>query len=211
MKNILSFAEYQSLQESIPSPQSQTSGNVVKPKPKRDVFTSFDHTKYPELSTEFFNLIQTAYAEIGGHLKVTTPNDVFKDPDWNFWAGVDLHDSPDFDLIMFGSKTKFGVKYSGVGHDGSKEAKRAYMDKEATDLKKMGYYSEVSEKLAEILINKYNVPIVDDPQTVEKVLGKKVNWYGKNPDNPNASGHGWYGRMIGGRFINKIMVGKPKA
>lgn len=185
-----------------------TSGELLKP--KRGKVMSFDYKKYPELAVEFFELIQTAYAEIGGHSKILTPEDVFKDPDWNWWAGEDVHGSPDFDLIFFGKKTKFGVKHAGIGHDGSKTAKKEYLDQRGKDLKELGYYIEVSGKLSEILMNKYNVPVVTDQEIVEKVLGKKVDWHGQNPEDPNATGNAWYGRTIAGHNHNKIMLGRPK-
>lgn len=57
------------------------SGEVFKPKRNKPVI--FDPKKHPELSSEFFDLISTAYAEIGGHAKIRVPDDVFSDPDWN--------------------------------------------------------------------------------------------------------------------------------
>ena len=45
---------------------------------------------------------------------------------------------------MFGKKTKFGIKYAGVGHDGSKEAKTEYLNQRGKDLKELGYYVELS-------------------------------------------------------------------
>lgn len=185
-----------------------SSGELLKP--QRGKITSFDYRKYPELADEFFHLISTAYAEIGGHSKVLKPDDVFADPDWNYWAGTDIHGNPDFDIIIFGKKTKYGIKYAGVGHDGSKNAKREYLDQRGTELKKLGYYIEVNGKIAEILIKKYNVPVVTDQKTVEQVLGKRVNWHGQNPEDPNSSGNSWYGRIIGGHNHNKIMLGRPK-
>lgn len=199
MNNILKFKDW--LNES-------TSGDIFKPKRGNPV--KFNHRKYPELANELFTLINTAYAEIGGHAKVTNPNQVFSDPDWNYWVGTDIHNTPDFDIIIFGKKTKFGIKYSGVGHDGSREAKREYLEQRGRELKKLGYYIEVSGKIAEILINKYNVPIVDSQEEVETVLGKSVEWLGKNPGDPSASGDAWYRRTLGGKSHNKIMLGKPK-
>ena len=46
----------------------------------------FDPRKHPEVKGELFNLISTAYAEIGGHAKIKNDDDVFADPDWNYWA-----------------------------------------------------------------------------------------------------------------------------
>lgn len=183
----------------------RTSGEIFKP--KRNKVIKFDHTKYPELSGEFFDLISTAYAEIGGHAKIKSPDDVFADPDWNYWEGVDLHGSQDFDMIMFGKKTKFGVKYSGVGHDGTKDAKRSYITARGRDLQKLGFYIEVSGKIAEILLNAYDVPVVTDQKEVEKVLGKKLDWIGTKDDMP---GNGWYSRKLGGKMHDKILLGRPK-
>ena len=183
----------------------KTSGEIFKP--KRGKTIQFDHTKHPELAGELFDLISTAYAEIGGHAKIKSPNDIFTDPDWNYWEGLDIHGSNDFDMIMFGKKTKFGVKYSGVGHDGSKQAKRSYITTRGNELNKLGFYIEVSGKIADILISKYNVPVVSDKATVDKVLGKDVKWIGKKE---GEAGDGWYSRNLGGAMHDKILIGRPK-
>jgi hypothetical protein len=198
MKNLLTYTEF----------LLEKSGEIFKPKRGKPV--QFDPTKHPELKDEFFNLITIAYSAIGGHAKVKSPDDVFSDPDWNWWEGVDIHGTEDFDLIMFGSKTRFGVKFAGVGHDGSKQAKREYIKSRAEDLMKPGFYIEVSGKLAEILINDYRCPQVTAEEDVERVLGKVVDWKGKCPDDPNMPGEGWYIRKIGGHPHAKIMLGKPK-
>jgi hypothetical protein len=188
---------------------AEGSGEVLSP--KRGVPLKFDPRKHRELAEEFYELIRTAYAEIGGHVKINKPNDIFSDPDWNWWQGIDIHGTQDFDLIMFGQENRYGVKFSGVGHDGTSDAKKEFLDSKGRDLKKFGYYVEVSGKLAEILINKYGVPVVNDEKTVEKVLGKPVEWVGKNPDDPSSKTQGWYIRSIGGHAHAKILVGRPKA
>lgn len=184
------------------------SGEIFKP--KRNKIIQFDPKKHPELASEMFDLISTAYAEIGGHVKVKSPEDVFADPDWNYWEGMDIHGTQDFDLVMFGQKTRYGVKYSGVGHDGTRDAKLNYLDSRGKDLKNLGFYVEVSGKIAEILIKKYGVPVVNDKDTVCKVLGKPVDWNGTNPEDSNASGDGWYTRTIAGHPHTKILLGRPK-
>jgi len=187
---------------------AESSGNIFKPKRGKPV--KFDHRKYPELAGEFFDLISIAYQEIGGHSKIKKPEDIFSDPDWNWWEGVDIHGSEDFDIIFFGQKTRWGVKFSGVGHDGSKEAKREYIENRAKDLKKLGYYIEVSAKLSQILISKYGCPQVTDQKTVELLLNRPVKWMGKNEQDSQMEGDGWYVRNIGGHPHDKIMLGKPK-
>lgn len=192
MSKLLKFKEY------VSSLTETSTGELFNPKRNKPV--EFDPKKYPELAGELFNLIATAYSEIGGHAKITKPSDIFADPDWNFWEGVDIHGDDDFDIVMFGQKTRYGIKFSGVGHDGTKDAKRKYLEDRGRDLNKLGYYIEVSGKLADILINKYNCPIVDNQQEVEKVLNKKVDW----------KGNGRYERSIGGHPHEKIMLGRPK-
>jgi len=180
-------------------------------KPSRSKPMQFDKNKDPEIAQEIFDLIQIAYAPIGGHVKVKSPNDIASNDKWDFWEGIDIHGDANFDIVMFGQKTKYGIKFSGVGHDGEKDSKRKYIDESGKDLKKPGYYIEVSGKIAEILIKKHNVPVVTDQATVEKVLGKKLNWQGKNSEDDNASGEGWYIRTLGGHDHQKILLGRPKA
>ena len=102
------------------------------------------------------------------------------------------------------------MKFSGVGHDGSREAKRFYVKTRAKYLTKRGYYNEVSKKLADILIEKYKVPVVDDEETVRKVLGKDIEWHGTHPYDDTKPGNGWYVRKIGNSFYPKILLGRPK-
>jgi len=175
----------------------KTSGELIKP--KRGKITKFNHKKYPELAGEFFELISTAYSVIGGHAKIKSPDDVFGDPDWNYWEGLDLHGDEDFDMIMFGKKTKFGVKYSGVGHDGTSAAKREYIAARGRDLNKLGFYIEVSGKIKDILVNA-GVPIVTDEDTIRKVLkGKEIE----------INNDGSYNRYIGNQMHTKVLLGKP--
>jgi hypothetical protein len=183
----------------------KSSGELFNP--KRNKTIKFDAKKYPELEDEFFDLISVAYAELGGHAKIKSPKDVFSDPDWNYWEGIDIHGDNNFDMIMFGQKTNYGIKYSGVGHDGSSAAKREYITARGKELKKLGYYLEVSGKIAEILLNSYDVPVVTDPIVIEKVLGKKVEFIGTIEGMP---GNGWYNRILGGHSHNKILLGRPK-
>jgi len=187
----------------------KTSGEEFNPKRNRPVYFNMKDRTDPELQQEFFNLVNIAYAEIGGHAKIKSPGDL-DNPEWDFWEGIDIHNNKDFDIVMFGQKTRYGIKFSGVGHDGSGDAKRKYLDERGKDLKNMGYYIEVSGKVAEILLNKYNVPAVENQAEVEKVLGKKVDWIGSNPNNPGSKESGWYEREIGGHKHAKILLGRPK-
>lgn len=176
----------------------KTSGEIFKP--KRDEPIVFNAQNYPELSNEFFGLISTAYHEMGGHSKIKEPNDIFSDPDWKFWEGIDIHGTSDFDILIFGQKTKYGIKFSGIGHDGKKDSVVKSMNRYGEELKHLGFYTETSERIAKLFIEKYHCPVVDDQSEVEKVLGKKVEW----------QGNGKYVRYFGGEPHIKIMIGKPK-
>jgi hypothetical protein len=188
---------------------NENSGEVLKT--KKGKWTKIDPRKHADLSGEFFDLISIAYSTLGGHAKVKSPEDVFADKNWTFWQGVDLHGSPDLDLIIWGQNTKYGVKFSGVGHDGEKDSTREYLSHKSDILKKPGYYGEVSGKLADIMMDKFKVPSVDSQEDVEELLkGKAIEWHGENPTDPSRSGKGWYTRVLGGVSHTKIMIGKPK-
>lgn len=186
---------------------NEGSGEIFKP--QRGEQIEFDIHNYPELAEEFYDLIAIAYQELGGFAKISKPSDILNDPDWNYWGGIDIHKSPDFDIIFFGKRTKFGMKYVGVGHDGSREAKGTFLNKQSITLQKLGYYVEVSGKIANILIKKYNAPIVTNQKDVEKVLGIPVEWIGQNNDDLDSVGNSWYRRKIGASYYNKIMLGRP--
>lgn len=178
---------------------------------KKNKWSGIEKADKKELEPEFFDLISTAYAEIGGHLKVKSKEDVFKDPKWNYWKMIDIDEDPEADLIVFGQKGKYGIKYSGVGHDGQKISKRKYLDDRGKDLKVNGFYGEVSKKFAEILLKKYDVPTVDNEDAVRKILKKKdIVWHGAHPTKPDMPGNGWYERGISGNKQLKILVGRPK-
>jgi len=190
----------------------ESSGDILKT--KRDKWVKFDpkklsDTEKEELSKEFIDLIQTAYAPIGGHVKFTTADDVFSDSSIEFWEVIDLHGTNDADVIVFGKEGKFGIKYTGVGHDGEKDSKRTYLNSKAKTLSMPGYYNEVSGKIAEIMLGKYKVPAVTSEEAVKKVLKKDITWHGKHPDG-KTPGDGWYSRKIAGGNHTKILLGKPK-
>ena len=157
-----------------------------------------------------YNLIQTAYAPIGGHLKFKSPDDI-KDPDLKYWKMADIDSDPDIDVVYFGKKTPFGIKHTGMGHDGEKANIKKLLIKKSAELKKPGNYVEVSKGAFDSFVGKGNVPIIDDEETVRKVLAyrrsKETTWYGKHPKGTKP-GNGWYTRKIGGKEVAKTMIGK---
>jgi len=209
MKRLKSFNEF--IFEAAPAyKQKYSAKNAKKLGIKRGKWVKVDPNKHPKLSNEFFDLISIAYSTIGGHVKIQKPKDVFKDRDWTYWEGIDIHDSPDFDIIIWGQSTKYGIKFSGVGHDGKRDSKKTYLKHKVDDFSTMGFYGEVSGKLAAILLNKYKLHHVRDEEKVKKILkGKNITWHGKHPTDPSMGGEGWYSRKLGGKMHAKIIVGNP--
>lgn len=162
-----------------------------------------------DLTDEMYNLIATAYAKIGGHVNIKGPADV---PDkYDQWSAVDLDGDPEPDALRVASTKPAGTKLTVSGHDGTRIAKNAYTDKTADMLNKDGYFAEMSDAIAHIMITRYNIESVNDKETVEKVLGKSVDWVGPHPEGKYPEHTGWYVRKLSGKVSHmKIMLGKPK-
>jgi hypothetical protein len=177
--------------------------------PKNKYIEPSDSQK-DELKQTLFKLIQTAYAPIGGHLKFKTPDDI-KDPDLKYWKMADIDQDPEIDVVYFGKKTPFGIKHTGIGHDGEKPNIKKLLIKKSAELRTSGNYVEVSKGAFDSFVGKGKVPIIDDEETVRKVLGdrrsKETTWHGEHPKG-TYPGNGWYTRIIGGKEVIKTMIGK---
>lgn len=148
---------------------------------------------------ELFDLINRAYAPLGGHPNVTDPNDIKSAGD--NYSVIDLDDDPEDDATVTYKSRAGGKKLVAMGHDGSKPARQAAVAKTVSDLKQSGYYIEASGKLLDILKAK-GAAVVDDEETVRKALkGKEIKWHGD----------GSYDRVLGGTTHRKMMLGKPNS
>lgn len=149
------------------------------------------------LAQNLFDLVQNAYKPIGGHFEIKSPEDLLQ---YQFIKAEDLDSDPDADVMSMYKKTSSGIKYIGGGQDGDPDSKKQMLIDVGKTLFKKGYYAEVSDKLAEILLNKFNVPYVDNKEEVERILRKPVKWIGD----------GWYERNVSGAGNHKkILVGRP--
>jgi len=177
--------------------------------PKNKYINPTDSEK-DELKQTLFDLIQTAYASIGGHLKFKSPSDI-KDPDLKYWRMADVDNDPEIDIVYFGKKTPFGVKHTGIGHDGDRPNIKKLLIKKTSELKTSGNYVELSGGAFDSFVGKGNVPIIDDEEMVRKILGPKksaeTEWHGIHPKG-TKKGNGWYTRTIGGKPVTKTMAGK---
>jgi hypothetical protein len=154
-----------------------------------------------KLKKELWVLVDNSYAPLGGHVRVSNPEGVL-DPELTYWEAIDDDNDPDADAVLFGKKTRFGIKISGMGHDGSSQAKSDLMNKMVAQFKKPGYWIEVSDRPAEILIGK-GAPYVSDKRIVEKIFNQEVEW---------LDDKGWYVRVVNGAGLKskEIIIGKPK-
>ena len=152
-----------------------------------------------EFADEIFNLINTAYSDIGGNPNYKSPSDVIgNEADANYMV-IDLDDDPEFDAVKVSKFKAAGNKSVAMGHDGSKPAKSAAVNITAIMLKEPGHFIEVSGKLKDILIAK-GVPVVTDKETIQRVMkGKDITM---NDD-------GTYSREIGGERHTKTLMGNP--
>ena len=152
-----------------------------------------------KFSKEIFDLINNAYAPIGGNPNYQSPSDVDgREGDANYLV-IDFDDDPEFDAVVVDKTKSSGVKGAAMGHDGSKEARSLAVNFLAIMLKNKGHYIEVSGKIKDILIAK-GVPVVTDKETIQKVMkGKNIEM---NDD-------GTYQRYLGGKKHTKTMMGNP--
>lgn len=170
-------------------------------------FTVQDLRSDEELAEELFLLIQQAYAPIGGHATIRSPQDLMKEA--TFFNVIDVDHDPDPDAILLVRKKAAGEKHTGMGHDGTRPAKDAVLKERSKLLKRKGHFVEVSGASAHIFLTKFDVPIVTDEATVREVLNKPITWVGARPDGKYPKATGWYERVIGSGKHLKIMLGIP--
>jgi len=128
-------------------------------------WTKLTYSQAVELRYELIEIVDKAYRPVfpEGHIRLSTADDFFKNPDLVFWRAVDIDNDPKTDVVIFGTNREHGNKISGWGHDGTKEGKKFLLDQLAdllTDPKE-NVYIEVAGSPARILTSdKYNVPRV---------------------------------------------------
>lgn len=167
----------------------------------KNKWTKLTQSEKQQYKDEIFDLIQNAYAYIGGHANYKSANDVTGAEGDAEYEVIDLDRDDEIDAVSISKKHPAGTKFAATGHDGSKPAKSAVINHKADLLKKSGYYVEVSGKIKDILISK-GAPIVTDPEVIQKVLvGKEIK---------NINSDGSYVRTIAGHDHEKIMLGHPK-
>jgi hypothetical protein len=152
-----------------------------------------------EYSDDIFDLINTAYASVGGNLNYKSPNDVTgAEGDANYEV-INIDSDPKPDAVLVSKRKEAGNKLAAMGHDGTPDAKTKSLNKQVNMLSKPGNYVEVSDRIKDILLSK-GVPVVTDKETIEKVMaGKAID----------IQDDGSYTRYIGDKKTQKILLGRP--
>jgi hypothetical protein len=165
----------------------------------KDQWVDLDKKETEEYSGDIFDLINTAYASIGGNLNYNSASDVTGAEGDSDYEVIDIDDDPEIDAVIVSKKKEAGNKIAAMGHDGSSIAKSKTINKQVNLLKTPGNYIEVSGKIKDILLAK-GVPVVTDKAVIEKVMGKKAI---------DIQDDGSYTRYINGKETRKILLGKP--
>ena len=165
----------------------------------KDKWVGLNNKEKAEYAKDIFDLINTAYASIGGNINYKSAADVLGAEGDADYEVINIDDDPEPDALSASKKTPSGNKLTAIGHDGSPQAKSKTINHYASLLKQKGYYLEVSGKIKDILLTK-GAPIISDPELIKKILkGKTIEL---NDD-------GTYQRFIGGEKYTKILLGKP--
>lgn len=146
-------------------------------------------------------LVNNSYGSMGGHVRVKDAESVL-DPKLTYWEAVDIDVDPDADAVLFGRKSPYGIKISGMGHDGERYSKSELVQKLIKQLNKSGYWMEASDEFAEKLAKSNSVPVLANKEKVEKLFGQDVEWLGDS---------GWYRRVVNrqGDISKEIVFGRP--
>jgi hypothetical protein len=144
-----------------------------------------------------FDLVQMAYADKGGNLKIRSRKDIVDTSEINYWIAIDIDDDPDPDAALGGKTTRVGHKITVIGQDGGPGTKRVAITKMIQLMNKRGFYAEVDTDLAA----KFGFDPIEDEDVIQQVLyDKKLKFLG----------NGLYMRVIGGAMKRKVLIGHPK-
>ena len=169
-------------------------------------YIPLDGEEKKQAQKDLFDLIQNAYKDIGGHVKFKSEDSILN-PELQFWRAADLDDDPELDVVYFGKVTPYGVKHTGIGHDGGRSNIKNLLIRKSSELKEPGNYVEISGSAFKSFVGKGGVPTIEDEDKVRAILGKKdIVWHGEHPEGKHP-GNGWYTRTIGGTKLTKTLAG----
>jgi len=159
----------------------------------------------PLIKNNLFTLVNLAYDDIGGHVRINSPDKVVQDQELNFWTAIDVNNNdPYADAVIFGKKTKYGIKISGFGHTTKIDSTGTLIDHLIKLLSTIGYFIEACGKVGKMLL-RHDAPVVHDIDVIKEIFVE----YGKDAIFLDPE-HIWYKRTINvGTEVKEILFGKP--
>ncbi len=163
-----------------------------------------------EVEDDVVQLVKTAYEKIGGYPSLETTGGLKNSISNYYLMDIDKDPAPDVGMLYYDAGDN--KKASALVHDGSREARKIAPATMKALLGKPGYWIEVSDAPAHILINKLGMKPVVDPELVKYLVnfgGKRdtgFEWLGNTEAN-KIGGGGWYKRKHGNSTIIKTVVG----
>ena len=150
-----------------------------------------DRLEYKE---KLYEMVKISYAKIG--VPASDASYALKYPLW--WLYVNGEGEP----IAFNcfKETKYGLKSSLAGSDGSSEGKRVLVDLIRNKFRTNGIYGEVSHSVKEIALAA-GAPVVP-VEFVAEILGKEIE--------PADDGKHYFRTITNVGRVKKMMLGKPR-
>lgn len=162
-----------------------------------------------QVAGDVSDMVNRTYGSMGGFPGADTAQGV-RSRFTHFYLS-DVDDDPEPDAGILYTDWKGSRKASAIVTDGGPESKQKMRDMMRQFFSKKGSWIEVSDAPAKILIDKMNMPTVDNEEQVRKILSRitDLRWHGKHPNPAITYGNGWYTRNIYGHDATKIIVGNP--
>lgn len=164
-----------------------------------------------EVRDQLFQLVNTAYNEVGGHMNVRSPWDLDQYDYW-FFNNPAKDSEGKIRSASFASTTRNGsVKVSVFASDGSPAGKGFLMKAIKDILSRPNWWAELPDQAAAFFISR-GVPVVSSQEAVLMLLGRRVfnsnfEWHGHHPTKKNFPGEGWYSKDYAGTQSVRTILG----
>lgn len=168
-----------------------------------------------EVRTELFELVNSAYGDVGGHMNVSSPG-ALDNYDYWFFNNPTLDKEGKIRSAAFASTTRNGsVKVSVFASDGSPAGKGFLMKAIKDILSRPNWWAELPDQAAAFFISR-GVPVVSSQEAVLMLLGRRVfnsnfEWHGHHPTKKNFPGEGWYSKDYAGSQSVRTILGNVSA
>lgn len=167
--------------------------------PKKNQWVGIPSNKLIKFSDDMISLVQKAYEKTSEGSFINTTDDVER----SNWQAIDVDKDPESDATIFyrtaypgeNFKTK---KIQGIGHDGSRVAINAALNKLVALLNSSGWWIEASGALEHILY-KNNVKYITDIDDLTSIF----------PDAKFIDDRGKYNRTANNKTITETIFGNP--